>query len=382
MQNKQLANHLDTIANYYIVAKDSSRCHAFRNAARNVELVTFEIQSDNIEQVKFKGLGKSTTQTIEEFIQTKSSSRLKKLQEQLPPPTLLPLLELYNFDLEQITLLWNKYKISKPSDLSRVTEPSVTLAELVKNNINNIELQSFSNNNYRLLGDGAIISSYSAGENSVEELAEHLSELEDKHLFIANYLESNNVLYGMKLENLKYLKQNITDAQLNNNVKIFSGAIIDIDLEGLPIAPLSAYSEFDYIIFKLSTAPHTNIISRLDRALKIFESTERVIIDILDEFSLTALDSNQIQQLISKYKVPILLAPKNLLQASVAYQLLRNIKLDRVLLGTKATSIDQLANLTISGDLAMKLSIPEDKILNCQARPFEKIYTKNTVGVK
>lgn len=379
--NNDLAIHLETIADYYVVANDPMRSKSFRSASRNVELLPFQITRQNFKDVKFQGLGEATLEVIRQFIETKSSTRLSELKENYPPKSSLSLLSLYNFDLEYILFLWTQYRASSLMDLYKVKEQRVKIALKILEELSPIGVD-LPRNDYKLLGDCLVYTAFCSGRNTVNEIAEKLVEVGDKHIFLADKLQSANVLNGMSSDRLISQKQSIKDAQIKHNVRIWQGAVIDIDKDGKPIASEEVIKSLEYVVLRLSTLPHTNMLLRLSKALEYF-SGSNIIIDPLDVYC-TLLDKKQFKDLLNRFDPILLISGLDKLTLARIADFLVGFDLKRIALASCASSLDDLDTLTDAADLAKKLNIKPDRIINCIPKPFAKsvLIVESKIGVR
>ena len=379
--NKNVSDHLNTIADYYIMANDLVRVRAFRSAGANVNLVAFKITKDNFKDIKFNGLGESTLEVIKQFVETGDSSRLQELSQKYPPRSILSLLSLFNFDLQYLSELWNKFKVKNISDLYSLKEERVIIALKILEKISPTTTE-LPQHDYNLIGDCLIHTAFCSGQNTVGQIAEKLKELGDKHIFIADKLASPNVLAGMAQERLATQRDVIKQTQIDQNIRIWQGAIVDLDLDSNLIAPRDIFQKVEYLVIKPSTAPHTNIISRLDTALSKVKQ-DNIIIDCLDIYCNEHLDPKEFQRLLTKYD-PILLFPgTDLLTYNHIVLFLSKIKPTRVALASCADSFGELDNITIAANAAKKLNIKPNSIINCLPQPFAKvIIPESRIGVR
>lgn len=78
LANRSIAEHLDQIAKYYQQHNEEYRANAFRNAARIINELPYEVTL-NTKLKGIAGLGKSSLEVITEFLQTGTSKRYQKL---------------------------------------------------------------------------------------------------------------------------------------------------------------------------------------------------------------------------------------------------------------------------------------------------------------
>lgn len=381
MDNKKLSDHLNTIADYYIIANDLIRTRAFRSAATNVNLVTFEITKQNFKDVKFNGLGETTLEVIKQFVDTGNSNRYQELKQKYPPRSVLSLLSLFNFDLQYILELWNKYKVTSVADIYTLKEPRVVKAIKALEDISP-NASELPQHDYKLIGDCVIHTAFCSGQNTIGQIVEKLKELGDKHIFVADKLASSNVLAGMSPDRLATQRDVIKQAQIDNDIRIWQGAIVDIDLDGNLIAPRDILQKVEYLVIKPSTLPHTNILTRLDSALSKIISKDNIVIDCLDIYC-NHLDQKQFQELLIKHDPILLLPGADLLTYNYITVFLSKVKLTRVALASCANSFSELDNIVTAANAAKKLNIKSNCIVNCLPKPFAKVITpESRIGVR
>jgi histidinol phosphatase-like PHP family hydrolase len=363
--NTQLVKFLDTIADYYIVSRDLPRSHSFRSAARNIELLSFEISEDKLSHIQFKGLGKSTIEEIKQFLKTGSSSRLDQLKQNNITLSLLRQCSLlYDFDLQYIDHLYKNFKIQSIQDLSSLKEERVLAAiDRWKKPTPHIQVPDHS---LKLIGDCSVHSAYSSGHHSIDDLAAKLTDLGDKHIFISDFYQGDNVLSGLNESRFASRLQSIKQAQIDYNIKIFQGTIIDLDVDGKILCPSSIIKQSDFVTIKLSTRPHFDVISRVANALKSLPK-ESTMIDLLDRYA-SSLDQQQLQQLIHHFNPIVLINPETL---NVEYSYLKALKIQRIALGSNANDFNQLDTIHRVGDLIYALGYSDHQIINCIAQPFK-----------
>jgi len=363
------------------MANDLVRVRAFRSAAANINLVAFKITKDNFKDIKFNGLGESTLEVIKQFAETGTSSRLQELSQKYPPRSILSLLSLFNFDLQYLSELWNRYKVKNLSDLYPLKEERIVIALKVLENISPTPTE-LPQHNYNLIGDCLIHTAFCSGQHTVGQITEKLKELGDKHIFIADKLASPNVLAGMAQDRLATQRDVIKQTQIDQNIRIWQGAVVDLDLDSNLIAPRDILQKVEYLVIKPSTAPHTNIISRLDVILSKIKQ-DNIIIDCLDIYCNEHLDPKEFQQLLIKYDPILLLPGVDLIAYNYIVAFLSKIKLTRVALASCADSFGELDNITTAANAAKKLNIISSNIINCLPKPFDKmIMPESRIGIR
>jgi len=81
LPNEDLANHLQEIAYYYNLSRDIHRNRAFSEAAKKIEIYHEPIISGIDAKLRVGyGIGESTMEVIDEYLETGDSSRLKNLK--------------------------------------------------------------------------------------------------------------------------------------------------------------------------------------------------------------------------------------------------------------------------------------------------------------
>jgi hypothetical protein len=376
--NEQLVKFLDTIADYYIVARDPPRSHSFRSAARNIELLSFELTEDKLGQVQFKGLGKSTIEEIKQFLKTGSSDRLDQLKQKHVPFLLLKQCSLlYDFDLQYINYLHDNFNIKSLDDLLPLKEARVlTAIDRWKKPTPHMQVPDHK---FKLIGDCSVHSAYSTGTHSIDDLVAKLTDLGDKHIFISDYYQGDNILGGLNESRFFSRLQSIKQAQIDYNIKIFQGIIVDLDIDGNILCPSALLKQSDFVTVKLSTRPHTNVVSRIVNALKSLPK-ESTMIDLLDRYVLF-LDQSQLQQLISHFNPIVLINPETL---NVEPSYFKALKMQRIALGSNANDFSQLDTIHRAGDLISALGYSAAQIINCIAQPFklQTLISTNRVGTR
>lgn len=377
MKNIDIVNSLDTLADYYTLAKDPPRVRAFRNAARNIELISFEIDSSNIDNVDFKGLGKSIKSSIQELVKTSKIARLEELKIKLPPVQALQLIQLYNFDLEYVFYLWDKYKAFSLPHLYalRALEPRARYAIDMFSSLD-LSYNKLAPATYPLLGDLAVQSSFGLGVHTIDEICVSLKQRDYKHGFIADFCEGPNTLSKLSKSQILLQKQAIKDAQLKHDIRIWQGLIIDVDLEGN--VPTELTSLVDYVIIKLSTRPHENVFNRITSAATKLPGA---FIDVLDKYTSTNLTSKQLLDLASKN--PLVIHTPDYITTSRILDLLTPLPAFQAALVSYATNEHQLDNIFLAQDLAHKLLYQPSSLINCRSHPFKSSSTyTSTTGIK
>jgi DNA polymerase/3'-5' exonuclease PolX len=80
--NQEIAGILSLLANYYTMAGDTYRARAFNTAANVVAEAPYVITSGKQAQKELQGIGKSSADIIDEYLNTGSVQRLKELEAQ------------------------------------------------------------------------------------------------------------------------------------------------------------------------------------------------------------------------------------------------------------------------------------------------------------
>lgn len=81
VENKDIAEVLSTIANYYTMARDTYRTRSYATASNLIANHPTAILSGTQAEREIKGIGKSIHNDIDEFIATGTTTRLQELQE-------------------------------------------------------------------------------------------------------------------------------------------------------------------------------------------------------------------------------------------------------------------------------------------------------------
>ena len=377
MGNEKLILHLDKIADFYIFATDPVRSKSFRSLARKVETLLLEISNNNIDTIKLPGLGESTLEVIKQFIDKGKSTRHEELSQKFPPKEALDLLSLYNFDIEYVVYLWQTYRVFSLKDLQQVDEDRVKIARSHPKSSHSIESEPHE---YNILGD-FIISNYSSGNaSSIESMVSRLKNMGDKHIFISDYIASPNISYGVLPTRVESLGRVIKELQIKFDVKIFHGFIVDLDLDGRIICPPAILVRTEYIILKLATQPHFNIIERLSAAIESLSNRDNIIIDILDSYC-NLISASVLNDFIVKYQ-PIVMMTRDA-SNSIVLEYLKHVSLNRIALGSYAEDSGGLQGIHQAASAAIFLQTPASTLINCLPRPFKKeVQVQTKVGTK
>lgn len=119
--NKDLADKLSLIAGYYTLARDTYRAKSFTTASQQIGQHSTPITSGKQAKKDIKGVGTSTADIIDEYLQTGTIKRLETLQQQFidQRKTIdwllsfygigpVKALELYNSNIRTLEDLWHK----------------------------------------------------------------------------------------------------------------------------------------------------------------------------------------------------------------------------------------------------------------------------------
>lgn len=376
MGNEKLILHLDKIADFYIFATDPVRSKSFRSLARKVETLLLEISNNNIDTIKLPGLGESTLEVIKQFIDKGKSTRHEELSQKFPPKEALDLLSLYNFDIEYVVYLWQTYRVFSLKDLQQVDEARVKIALSCPKPSHSIESEPHE---YNILGD-FIISNYSSGTVPIESMIDRLKNMGDRHIFISDYMASPNVPYGIPSHRIEPLNRAIKELQIKFDVKIFHGFIVDLDLDGRIICPPAILARTEYIILKLATQPHFNIVERLSTAIESLSNRDNIIIDILDSYC-NLIPTSTLRDFIVKYQ-PIVMMTRET-NNNIVLEYLKHVSLNRIALGSYAEDSGGLQGIHQAASAAILLQTPASTLINCLPRPFKKeVQVQTKVGTK
>ena len=377
--NKEIIQHLNKISDYYTVAGDPTRSFSFKKASKIIETLNINIAEALSKGMELKGLGKSTISIINQFQKEGTSERLLSLQEEHPPIELFNLLELYDFDIEYLKYLWSKYKITSVQDLSQINEPRVV--EALSNLYNVVpHVEQFPEVDIPLLGDCAVQTSFGMGYYSIDDLVSRLVEMKDKHVFIADTLQSPNILGGMREDFLDLQRREIKQAQLDHNVRVFHGVVLDVDIDGNFYQDV--LDQVEFVILKLSTRPHTDIIKRLTKAVSGIKN-KKTIIDCIDIYSHLTINKEDLQSLLIETNSSLLVSGKDPLERTSIYNFLKGSSVS-ISLASQAQTESDFDTLIENAKVVGKLGIPHKSIMNCLPRPLGSalVQSKNTVGVK
>lgn len=346
MYNAELIKHLDAIADRYIMSGDNIRSRTFRIAARNIELLYFEIDSTNIDTISFKGIGNSVKDLIVEFIQTGTSKRFSLLEKQHPPLAALKLLQLPNMDITTLNHLW-RTSGSLPTLFIPPHDPIIPL-----------ESPPFG-----LLGDAAVHTSFGLGSMTNQQLITGLLERGDKHIFIADYNSSPNAPGGGLSEQLFNLqRQEFKQLQIDNNVRIWQGIVVDLDLNGKLIGSMKNIELAEFVIVKILTQPLVNVTSRLLAAITQLPH-KSLFIDCINHNS-HLLNINDLQQIAAK--TTILISHSSMQIA----ELLKRCNFPRLAFGTYSQSLEDTDKLLALLALIDQANLNTSNIVNFLPRPF------------
>lgn len=362
---KELIEHLQQIANCYYNIGDLQRYLAFTRAA------------SSLNSGKTQGIGSSIEEVISQFNKTKQSTRLDEL---IGRGALLCPDDFFNFDIEYLAYLNKTYSCKTKEDLIKITELRTQQA-LSFTEESLITLTSATLNKF--LGDGFVQTSYSGSSLSLEEIVKHLAQTK-KHIFISDNIPSPNLRGSLTESTFKLQKSKIQALQVDHNIRIFQGCVVDVDMEGNPRASDTYLNQAEYIIVTCSTTPHENQSLRLQRAFQALQRfKKRVFIKILDRFDdYVPLVFDLIQHNINSFVV----APKNdyeLNKAKALFDLVGEYKeilaTARFLIGSSAKDLTEFSRLDVLGDLT---SLLEDKIINNDANPLLDFRTSNKAGIR
>lgn len=368
--NQNIVSYLTSFATFYLFEKDRGRTTSFISAAEKVSTLPYALTSENFKSFSAKGIGNSILKEIELFLENKKSDRHQKLSAKWPNSSYVQLLKLFNFDLQYILHLWDKYKCDSIVSLKNINEHRVQLA-LSKIDLLNKQALSFDHSDqirYLHLGDVASTRFYNLC--SIDTICQQKKALNHKYIFTADFLPSPNTLSDLESERVDSWFLEVKKAQIKYGIKIWTGALVDIDLSGKPLLK-KEHSKYDFFILHISTEPHTNKSDRLINALDFFSNKEKVVISCIDSYT----EINELHQICSK--IENILITSDILKLS----------LDDLFFYKK--------NLLVAGDFLNKenvtnyvysflstIGVTQQQIINSYARPFQKKITTNTVGIK
>lgn len=378
MLNNQLATHLKCFADFYLFEKDRGRAIAFASIADSIAKLNFKINIDNLKSLEIKGLNSSITHEIKLFLEKKPSDRFLELNNRWPTSSFRSLLNLYNFDLEYVIFLWKTYKSDSLASLKNLKEDRVQVALNMLHNSHsekNFEtLQTSKLSRFPILGSVSQTNTF-YNIDAVELFIQQSAKANDKYFFAANFIPSSNNFSDLEGPRLDRWFSNIKKKQIVYNIKIWTGAIVDIDIVGTPL--IRQLNKFDFYILNLCTQPHTNKIQRLIKGWNSFKEKEKVFVNFLDQYLLP----NEIEAICNSIN--------NLIITSQVFN--HSLDLDQLhsknLLVAPGLFNNNITPLDISDKQAIiqiinYLNLNQSQVVNSHSRPFSKKNTTNTIGIK
>jgi len=371
MSNKSIIVQLDQLSNYYKLANDRPRSYAFNIAARNIELINFDINKENIDSIDFKGIGSSSIEVIKEFVKTNNIIRLDELKKKYPPIQSLKLLDLYNFDVEYIKYLWDQYAVSNVPGLWQIKEKEVRV-EKALTELGNlpVDFKKINPKRYNIIGDCIVQTSFGLGQMGLKDLCLEFAEYKYKHGFVADYFESPNVFGGITLSALKKQREAIRQSQIDHNIRIWQGVILDLDLDGNIKSLSEILNVVDFLILKISTEPHNKVISRLKTAVDSISNKKPILIDCLDKYCFKTLQIEHFRDFLDKNKVSLVISINDYIAATRIIEFLDGFFLKDVVLGTYAVTKEDLDDIDLLQGIAGELNLNEKDLINCRPSPW------------
>lgn len=117
--NENIAKHLFQIADMLEMTEDeidAKKCFGYRKAAQTIETYPIDVTTIN-EPTTIKGIGQSTGQVIQQFIQGNTSQKYQELLKQTPPPSVFELTKLDGIGIREAKILYQSYGIKNFEDL-------------------------------------------------------------------------------------------------------------------------------------------------------------------------------------------------------------------------------------------------------------------------
>lgn len=150
--NDSLADFLDTLAGYYHQASDTYRAKTFERTAANIRTLTVPIVSGAQAKSILKGIGDSTVQEIDEFLETGTSKRLQELEKKYQDrKAVIDLFtSIHGIGPKTATKFYDKgYRtlddLSKKATLTKAQRVGLEIHEQIKERIPREEMDAFNN---------------------------------------------------------------------------------------------------------------------------------------------------------------------------------------------------------------------------------------------
>lgn len=374
--NQDTAKHLYEISNLYNYLGDRSRSSSFSFGASTID--TLNDLSSTTDLLSLPGIGKSIQEVIKEYIETGSSQRYKDLVVQVPLSLFQDLPFLYNFDREYIKHLWNTFQCSSVFDLKNVPEERAKKALEYYSKPTYSEVPTPNN----LLGDGLTQSSLSGGM-ALGSLVQALKNKNYKHVFMSDNVTSPNQLGIDNVSLFLSQKKKIQELQMNHNIKIWQGCIVDVSEDGIPLVDSQITSNADYIVLTCSTLPHSNQIERLSKAAQTIKD-KPIFFYFLDRFS-TFLNKNALQSFIDQGLTLLLVSSDDQTNEAIVKTLSTlDLSKAKFMIGSKGTTESKLEDIIYALSLYVDLNLksPQESLRNMFANPFAESHFVNKVGVR
>ena len=372
-----LSEHLKEISEMYKYLGDSSRYISFSKASLAVENLSLDSETTLTD---IPNIGKSIEQVIKEYLQDQSSSRHKELSEKVPLSLYKELPYLYNFDKEYLDYLQTKFNCSSVESLHLISEERVQNA-LSKYSKDLTYFDVLPPNLFikLILGDGLTQTMFSGSNLSIEELVKSMKSKDFKHIFVADNISSPNQLGITNINQFLLQKKKIQQLQLENNVRIWQGCVVDVSLDGTLLASNEILTSTDYIILTCSSSPHQDQIKRLSQRVK----DKPTFYSLFDRFS-SALDQTELQVFINTFEPTFIIkSPDDQASSSILNKLNAcDLSKAKFLIGSH---ISNLNTIDLAFDLYMRLNLKSYKehLRNLFANPFQDSHLiSNSIGIK
>jgi DNA polymerase (family X) len=132
--NLEIATHLDRIAEAYSMKEDDSRMYAYSRAANSIRNYPTPIVEMKLGPGSIKYVGPSALATINEFISTGATQRLKDLEKEvgIPPEEIRELTKIPGIGIIRATKLWQEHGITTLASLKEALESGKIVDEKLK----------------------------------------------------------------------------------------------------------------------------------------------------------------------------------------------------------------------------------------------------------
>jgi hypothetical protein len=368
MKNQKIKDTLKSLADAYYLLGDKPRRNTFLSAASIISSLEEDLTIDSNLDILPKGIGTSIKSIIQEVIKTQTCSRLEELQKQLPPFEIISFAQQNNKDVHMLVEQWRTSPKALQEALDRVEKlPDDWFGS---ESANFDDLPS-AESTLPLLGDVGVRTTYSTGILDIKATVLMLKNINNKHIFIADNYGVNT--YGFKEKELSSYKKTINQAQIDYNVKIFSGANIstrDLEIETLE-KHLKILDQLEFLIIALDMGKQDRLAyaESLLSCLSSNNLSSRIIIDPL-------LLSEEEISLFNQKGLSFLFKTSN---PTEKYLSKFNSSLKKI-----AFSSDNTFNMSLIRQYINYLNLSKNQVLNCDPSPFKvfAINSTNSVGVK